>query len=267
MTRSGLLAAGVAAVLATPAGAQTRPGFEVGAEVFDYRYRERVDGATVVRDDGTFVGLTLGYVETLRNGWFLRARGDGAAAEVDYRNDEGAELRNIDQRISRFELGIGRDVALGRATLTPSVAIGGRTLDDDLGGRTASDGTVGYDREIAYVYLPIGLAIGMPAGRARLAVSARYGFIFGGHAKSELSQADPALPDLDLDIDGGHMWELDATVSLPLGRRAITAGPFVRRWSANRSESRVVRFEAVEAEFFEPAARTTEAGLRVTFSF
>lgn len=258
---------GAAMALATPAAAQTRPGFEVGAEAFDYGYRERVGGETVVRDDGAFLGLTFAYVETIGDGWFLRARADAAAGEVDYRNDDGARLRNLEQGISRFELGVGRDFAVGRATVTPSLAIGGRTLRDDLGGRVASDGTVGYDREVAYVYVPVGLAVGAPAGRVRLTASARYGFIFGGYSKSELSQADPGLPDLKLDIDGGRLWELDAAVSVPLGRRALSVGPFIRRWSADRSESRTVRFENEEAEFFEPAARTTEAGVRVTFGF
>lgn len=258
----GLLAAG------SPTAAQTRPGFQVGIEAFDYRYRERVDGATIVRDDGTFVGVSFSYVETLRDGWFLRVAGDGAAAEVDYRDDEGATIDDVDQGISRFEIGLGRDFALGRATLTPSAALGARVLRDESGGRTASDGARGYDREVGYVYAPLGLAVGAPVGRrARVAVSGRYSWIFGGDVRSELSKADPALPNLRLDIDGGHLWELDAALALPLGRRLLSVGPFVRRWSADRSESRTVALPGFDAEFFEPSARTTEAGLRVSFAF
>jgi hypothetical protein len=248
--------------------AQTRPGFQVAVEAFDYRYRERVDGATVVRDDGVFAGLAFSYVETLRDGWFIRVAGQGAAAEVDYRDDEGARIDDVDQGVSRFELGIGRDFPVGAVTLTPSVAVGARVLRDESGGRLASDGARGYDREVGYVYVPLGLAAGVSAGgRARLTVSGRYGWIVGGDVRSGLSEADATLPDLRLDIDGGHMWELDAALTMPLGRRALSIGPFVRRWSADRSESRVVTAPAFAVEFFEPPARTAEAGLRIGFAF
>lgn len=254
--------------IGTQAGAQTRPGFELGLEGLDYDYRERFDGEEFVRNDGSFVGLTLAYVETLGGGWFLRARGDAATGEIDYRDSDGARAQDVEQGISRFELGIGRDIALGALTLTPSIAIGARLLRDESGGVVASDGSPGYDREISYVYVPVGLALGGSVGRgARVTLSGRYGWIIGGEVKSELSQADSALPDLRLDIDGGHMWEADLALSFPLGRRALSVGPFVRRWSADRSEGGTIPSPFGPVTFFELPARTTEAGLRVSFGF
>lgn len=267
MTMRWLMTAGAMVLTSGAAAGQTRPGFTVGLGAHDYNYRERVENSTIVRHDGVLVALAASYVETIGSGWFLKAHAEGASGEVDYRNDEGARANDLEQQVSLLELGVGRDLPIGRAVLTPSIAVGVRTLIDDLGGRTASDGSVGYDREIYYAYVPVGLTLGVPVGRSQVSLSARYGFIFGGRSDSELSQADSRLPDLKLDIDGGHLWELNAALSVPLGQRALTFGPFVRRWSADASESRTVRVGPDEILFFEPAARTTEAGLRVSLSF
>jgi hypothetical protein len=86
MKKTGTMIAALLAGAAFAPGAaqaQTRGGFEVGVELFDYSYRERMEGQTVVRDDGRFVGLTLGYVGKLGDGWFLRGRLSGAAGSVD----------------------------------------------------------------------------------------------------------------------------------------------------------------------------------------
>jgi hypothetical protein len=47
------LLAGSSALVSAESQAQTRPGFEIGAEVFDYNYHERHDGQRVARDGGT----------------------------------------------------------------------------------------------------------------------------------------------------------------------------------------------------------------------
>ena len=264
-----MLLAGLSVLGATGAAqAQTRPGFQVGAELFDYGYRERFEGETIVRDDGEFIGFTAGYVETIGSGLFLRARLSTDFGSVDYRSGD-ERLKNVSQDIGQLELQIGRDFDLGSgATLTPFAGLAARVLNDHSGGEVTQGGLEGYDREISYGYVPIGLAAGIPVGSSmRLVLSAQYNWVVDGVSKSKLSKIDPELPDLKLELEGGHGVEASAMLSVPVGGNALSFGPFVRHWNLDRSESATFNEDDQVAEFFEPKNRTTEMGLRLSFEF
>jgi hypothetical protein len=274
MTRiiAALLAGSCALASAATAEARTRPGFEIAAELFHYAYRERLDGETIVRDDGTFGGGALSYVETIGGNWFLRGGLSAAVGSVDYRSDEDDRIDNIAQSIGQLELHVGRDFILSNgASVTAFAGLGSRALIDESGGEESNSGLAGYDREISYAYVPIGAAARVPVGRrATLAFSAQYNWIVGGEAESKFSDVDPALPDIELNLDGGHGFEAMAKVELPLGQHAISFGPFLRHWNIDRSEPFVLvdpdgSGEAIE--FFEPKNRTTEIGVRLAFGF
>lgn len=265
-----LLAGACALASYSPAQAQTqtRPGFEVGAQLFDYNYRERLDGSTIVRDDGKFIGLTASYVETIGSGWFLRAATDTGSGSVDYSSDDG-RIDDVSQYLAQVEFHLGRDFLVGDVTaITPFTGIGGRALNDNSGGEETESGARGYDREIGYAYIPVGLAATFPFGsRWSLALSGQYNHIVRGTAESKLSRLDPEAPDVSLDLDGGYGIETSAMFSAPIGRKALRFGPFVRHWNLQRSKSQVFREDGFEIGFFEPANRTTELGLRLAFAF
>jgi hypothetical protein len=274
----GLLAG--AAMAPTAAEAQTRGGFELGVEVFDYGYRERDAGETVVRDDGKFVGVSLGYVQKLGDGWLLRGRLAGAAGSVDYRSngavlgpDTGEQrLDNISQGIGQFEVHVGRDFMLSeRTSLTPFVGFATRTLNDESGGEETDGGLLGYDRDVSYAYVPLGLAFRQSTGgRGAITVSAQYNLVVGGEATSKFSDLDPELPDVKVDLKGGSGFELSAIADIPLGKNSIRVGPFLRRWSIDESESFVITNpdDPTETlELVEPKNRSTEIGLRLSFAF
>lgn len=141
MKRTGtMITALLAAAALSPvaARAQTRGGFEAGVEVFDYGYRERLDGETIVFDDGQFGGFHLGYVETIGGGMFLRGKLSVAAGSVDYRSPDPAgddRIENVGQSTGQLELHVGIDLPVGAgATLSPFIGIGGRSLIDESGG-------------------------------------------------------------------------------------------------------------------------------------
>jgi hypothetical protein len=265
------LAAASGAFGASAAAAQTRPGFDLGVEAMDYSYRERSDGAVVAKDDGTFGGISFGYVETIGSGLFLRARLSTDFGSVDYSSEDG-RLDNVSQSIGQLELHLGADIAIGSgATLTPFVGIGSRVLEDKSGGEETELGALGYDREISYAYVPVGIAAGLPVGgRAELIISAQYNWVVGGEAKSRFSDLDPEIPNIKLDLDEGHGVEASATLLFPLGNHAIGLGPFVRHWTLERSKSLILtdpEGSGDRIEFFEPRNQTTEIGLRLSFSF
>lgn len=251
----------------SPAEAQTRPGFEIGAQLFDYQNRERFEGETVVKDSGTFIGFSGSYVETIGSGWFLRAAAATGSGEVDYSSDDGT-IEDVSQYIAQVEFHVGRDFRAGAGTiLTAFTGVGGRALDDQSGGKETERGLLGYDREVGYSYLPVGLAASVPIGRMSLSLSAQYNWLFGGTAKSEFSQIDPEFPDVKLDLEGGYGIETSAMISAPLGRHALRFGPFLRHWNIEQSKSRIFEEEGLQIELFEPANKTTEIGLRAVFAF
>jgi hypothetical protein len=281
-TKVVLLAGLCSAIAAGAASAQTRPGFEVSAELLDYSYRERLDGDVAVRDDGGFVGIGGTYVETIGDGVLLRAHLNVALGSVDYRGPAGgidgiateeSRIDDVSQGIGQLELHLGKDFALGGTTLTPFVGIGSRYLRDDSGGETTDDGLLGYDREVSFAYVPIGMSARLPLSPshdAGLVLSGQYNIVTHGTAESKFSRLDPAIPDVEVDLEGGSGFELSALLSLPVGRPSVSFGPFVRRWSIDRSHSFVLvdpegSGEAVE--FFEPKNDTTEFGLRIAFGF
>ncbi|HZF42321.1 MAG TPA: hypothetical protein VEZ48_02815 [Sphingomonadaceae bacterium] len=250
------------------AQAQTRPGFELGSELFDYSYRERSEGKTIVRDDGEFIGLTGSYVETIGSGLFLRARLSTDFGRVDY--EAGNErLKNVSQDIGQLELQIGRDFKLGSGTtLTPFAGLASRVLTDHSGGKVTQGGLQGYDREISYGYVPVGIAAGLPVGsNLRLNLSVQYNWVIDGVSESKFSEIDPEAPDLKLDLRDGHGIEASAMLSVPLGGDALSFGPFVRQWNLDRSESATFVEDGLSVEFFEPKNRTTEVGVRLSFGF
>ncbi|HEX8126020.1 MAG TPA: hypothetical protein VF548_10605 [Allosphingosinicella sp.] len=256
------------------AQAQTRGGFEAGVEVFDYGYRERDEGETVVYDDGQFAGFHLGYVERIGRGLFLRGKLSASAGSVDYRAPDPAaddRIENVDQALGQLEVHVGIDIPVGGgATLSPFAGLASRALIDESGGETSSGGLAGYDRETSYAYVPVGVGVRVPAGKGALLLSGQYNLVVGGTSKSKLSGIDPELPDLKLDLDGGHGFEASVVYRIPIGKHALSFGPFVRHWKLDRSETFTIAnpddpSEAIE--FFEPRNRTTELGLRLSFAF
>lgn len=263
-----IAACGLASVSPAQAQVRTRPGFEVGAQLFDYKYRERFDGATVASDDGKFIGLTASYVETIGRGWFLRATAATGSGSVDYSSDDG-KIKDVSQYIAQVEFHVGRDFLVGGvANITPFTGVGGRILEDNSGGEETESGIQGYDREIGYTYIPVGLNATVPVGkRMTIAFSGQFNWVVAGKAEAKFSRIDPEAPDISLDLRGGHGIEASAMLSAPVGRRAVRFGPFLRLWDLERSKSKTFREGDLEIKLFEPANKTTEIGLRAAFAF
>jgi hypothetical protein len=269
----GLALVACATGFATPALGQTRPGFEAGLELYRIGYKEFVSGDLFIRQDGGMVGINLSYVQPVAGGLFGRALLSGAAGSVDYDPLDEPVIQNIPQSSGRVELHLGYDFMLkGGTSITPFAGYGARLYEDESGGLETEGGLLGFDREITYRYLPIGLASSIPVGgRKRLHLSAQYNHLIGGEVNNRFSRLDPDAPDVELDFNGGNGLEASAMLSLPVGRRhAINVGPFVRRWDLDDSDSFIITnpddpSEAIE--LLEPANRTTEIGVRVSFSF
>lgn len=269
-----VLAATVCAVsIADPAAAQTRPGFEAGLEAFQIGYKEFDQGNLFIQEEGNMLGIRLSYVQPIAGGLFGRAILSGAAGTVDYDPLDEPVVKDIEQSSGRVELHLGYDFMVGGgASVTPFIGYGTRLFEDESGGIQTESGLLGYDREITYNYVPVGLAASIPiGGRKRLTVSGQYNHLVGGDVTNFFSRIDPEAPDVKLDFNGGHGVEASAMLSLPVGgRRAINIGPFVRHWDVAASDVFAIVNPDDPTEAFtlqEPENRTREIGIRVSFSF
>jgi hypothetical protein len=248
---------------------QTRRGFEIGTELFDYEYRERSEGQVIASDTGSFPGITASFVAGLGKGYLFRTRFSADFGSVNYSSDDG-DIEDIRQSIGQLEFLVARDVQVSQgSTITPFIGLGSRILNDRSGGRETESGLLGYDREISYAYVPVGAAVATRlGGSSTLTFNAQYNWVVGGDAESKFSRIDPEFPDVKLEIPGGRGLEASVIVGVPLGRRQIRFGPFVRHWKIRQSEGQL--FENEDGSFdelVEPKNKTNEFGVRLSVAF
>ena len=268
MLRLGMLTAlAVAGSAAGPAYAQVAQGLELGLQSFAYDYEEEFDGGSVA-DSGRMAGFTVAYGRPA-GAFSFDVRFHYAQGRIDYRSSDGERLDDVSQALGQLDLLAGRPFATAPGvTLTPFIGIGARALIDESGGRSTQSGLQGYDREVSYAYVPLGAALRAERANGQaLQLTAQYNRVVSGRARSRFSQLDPELPDVEVELESGHGVELAAVASMPLGRGRIGFGPFLRRWDLDRSKSFVLQDPEGTIELFEPENDTTEAGVRLVYSF
>ena len=266
--RIGLLAAtGLLALTTTQAQAQAARGWEVGVEGYTYRYEENLDDLHI-EDEGRLFGLSVEYGREFARDWVFDARLRVAFGEVDYSASDGARISDVEQSEGQLELTLGRAFAASASTtVTPYAGIGARVFNDYLGGREAQTGQLGYDREISYSYVPLGVVASTTHGGRTLSFYGQYNWLVGGTSRSEFGDIDPELPTIEVEFENGHGWELGAKLSTPLGRGSFGIQPFIRLWDLDRSTSFIASDEEFELELYEPPNTTRELGVRLTYGF
>lgn len=265
----GLLAAtGALALTAVEAQAQVAQGWEVGVEGYGYRYEEAYEDIRV-EDEGRFLSFNVEYGRPFAANWNFDARLWAGGGSVDYSANDGNRLEDVAQYMAQLELLVGRRFATSATSFVmPYAGIGGRSLSDRSGGLTTETGDQGYDREIGYSYVPLGVAAvtERPGGR-RMAVYGQYNWVVGGTSRSEFGDIDPSAPTVEVDFESGHGWEIGAKLTTPVGRGTVSVQPFLRTWDIDQSTSAFFMEEDFTVELFEPANQTREVGVRFTYGF
>ena len=264
----GCALAFAAALTAAEASAQATDGLELGLQAFAYDYEETFEGGSV-GDEGRFGGFTVEYGRRLgRLSFDARFRyGEG---RVDYSASDGARLDDVQQSSGQLELLAGWPLAASPTlTVTPYLGLGSRVLLDESGGRETAEGLQGYDREVAYAYVPLGAAVRFARQNGgALVLHGQVNLLAGGHVESDFRPLDPGAPLLETELDGGHGLEFGASLQTPFRGGRIGFGPFIRYWDIDPSNSVVFRDEDLGViEFFEPANRTLELGVKLTYGF
>lgn len=255
-------------LLATPFSvqAQSLPGWDIGAEIFHYQYREPEQGVNV-KDRGVLFGASLGYTH-VQGPWMARLRGSAALGTIDY-SSANAKAKDVIQKIGQLEFHVGRDFeVLGGSTLTPFIGAGVRELIDEIGGKEF-EGLKGYDRRVRYDYSIAGFDLSTAASFDRnFTVSMQYAQLMGGSSKAYFAKEDPEVPNINLKFkDGGYGVDASAMINFRDTSGIFSIGPFLRYWDIKQSAPLVFIEEEGKVTFWEPANSTWKVGLRSSYKF
>jgi hypothetical protein len=266
--KSNLILAATMSLLVTPisAQAQSLPGWDIGAEIFHYQYREPEEGVNV-KDRGVLFGASLGYTH-VQGPWMARLRGSAALGTIDY-SSANAKFKDVTQKIGQLEFHLGRDFeVLGGSTLTPFIGVGVRELIDKSGGKVFED-VKGYDRRIRYDYSIAGFDLSTAVRFNRnFTASIQYAQLIGGSSKSYFAEVEPEAPNVNLKFkDGGYGVDASAMINFRDTSGIFSIGPFLSYWDVKQSAPLVFIEEEGTVTFLEPANSTWKIGLRSSYRF
>jgi len=255
--------AGVCAVLFTLAAgayaqelsAQDTP-WEVGTEIYHFTYHE----AGLMKDKGVFYGV-IGSYTYYADAFLLRGEGRVAVGQVDYSSPFSGMIDGIDDAALEVRGVGGHEFEMsGGITLTPYGGLAYRYLRDDSSGMLTTFGDAGYLRQSNYLYTPIGVSATSDFGNGWfVGATLEYDFFWYGVQKSDLSDADPSLPNLTNRQHSGYGFRASFNVTKRYERIAFSVEPFVRYWNIEQSNS--------DQGFIEPKNTTTEAGINLVVEF
>jgi hypothetical protein len=256
---------GVVAAALWPAAAmaQTMPGFEIGPELYYYSYRE----PNFVAQTGPYIGANASYT-WVTGGWFFTGNLIADLGYLNYSSNGTGKTTGIWNFTGDLRALAGHDFAVLPSTVaSPFTGIGYRILFDQAGGRSTSTGAVGYDRLSRYLYLPIGLALGITTGDWVLRPSVEYDFLIQGAQTSYLTEAGFDNDPTNKQRNGyGLRAAFLAETATSWGR--LSFGPFIRYWNIRSSDTAALNFAgAPRFTVFEPANNTIEAGATARLHF
>ena len=144
---------------------------------------------------------------------------------------------------------------------TSILGLGYRWLYDDSGGQASSTGALGYDRQSQYYYVPAGgiLDIGQD-----IKLKGQFNYLLTGKQTSFLSDI-AGFSDVENDQSFG--WGVDFTFDYKI-TNSTSFYSFYRYWDIDKSDTAEGTFPGVLIfEAFEPANKTTEAGIGIAYKF
>lgn len=234
--------------------------FSLTPEVSYIKY----DEPDVMEEKGFMYGLGGSY--TYHNDSFLvREEGRISYGEVDYKNS--GTLDNIKDYIIEARAVVGYEYpASTSATLTPYAGIGYRYLNDDGEGKTTSDGSKAYEREIYYLYTPIGLELYSPIDdKWSFGATFEYDLFWRGWVKSHLSGAISGFNDLENTQKRGYGLRGSLKFLRSWEYVDVIIEPFLRYWNIKKSDDKDITYAGVTiGHGYEPKNNSTEGGVMVT---
>jgi len=175
-------------------------GVEIGFETSHITYTE----PGLMRQEGFMYGLT-GALAYRNYNYMLSIEARASLGQVDYHSGSSGDIKNIDDSMLEIRGLAGYDLNMSETlALTPYVGIGYRHLDDNMGGSISTTGAYGYDREISYMYSPIGMDVTTAFENGwNIKLRLEYDKFWDGNVETHLGSI-PGYYDIENDQDKGY---------------------------------------------------------------
>ncbi len=247
----------------------SREGFKLGFDAVSFNYEE----PGLMEEDGTLYGLYANYSvhgadrlmgEISLNYVWGSLTYDGAIVDL-ITFEETPVKEETDDWIVEARVLVGYDYKLkNSAIITPFSGYGYRYLNDEIGG------IGGYEREVRYWYLPIGVkALSSLTANRIWGISIEYDLFLNGKVKSHISDVDPAFndPKNDQDFGDGYGWRISLELNQKLSDKlSLCIEPYYRMWDIKQSDISTLRVYGIPFRYgVEPDNETKTFGLRLTF--
>ena len=240
--------------------------FKIG---FDTRYFDYEEDS-LMEESGWMYGIVGSYIYHGNNKLMFETSFSYVFGEIDYDGQtwSGTPLgADTDDWIFEWRGLIGKDYRLkGSSIITPFMGIGYRYWNDNI------DASGGYEREIQYWYLPIGVKTISPLiGNWTWGMSMEYDLFLGGEVKSHISDIHPAYNDPENDQDFGDGYGVG--FSLQFNRKlsnnyGFSIEPYIRYWDIDESDTSTLTEYGIPIDYMvEPENETIVYGLRLNITF
>lgn len=262
-----LLALALLAVMAGTARAEDSPHlfphnvWELAYQVEHVEYEE----SGLMEEIGWLQGVAGKYETRLAERAMLQLQAEAVTGGMDYDghySDGSPATTDTDDFIFEARALAGWDFQLHpQVGLTPYAGLGWRYWNDMI------RGTGGYEREIVYWYLPLGVQATALSGDGlwRLGARAEYDHLLWGQATSHLGDAVAGWDTVENDQHSG--WGLRASISAERSLGAdwsLVVEPFFSYWDIAKSdEADLTSGGRIIGRAWEPANTTTTWGLRL----
>jgi hypothetical protein len=260
---AGIMAAACFASTSALAGSKDHFGF--GVEGFHDEYKEPSLDLT---DKTNYGSVTAYYSREISKKTFFSLDGRASYGKDDYSSPSGT-LSGTPQIEFDIRGRFGRTYPLWGGDISPYTGLGLRYFLDEGKGYVSSLGAQAYDRRIMQLYIPIGASFNFMTNSGwSITPQAEGDIMFFGTVDSRLTNVigggflDPAYNDQRL----GFGFRSELMFGKSMGSYSIQAGPFLRYWTVNKSNS-TEYFDAVTnlpvGAVYEPKNNRTQVGVAV----
>jgi hypothetical protein len=230
-------------------------GFYFGSKIYEERDTKE---QFVMSQDGYMIGLisaSADYNQGSYFGWITKL----AAGEVDYTSNGTGTMTGIPDYQFETTGYLGIPFEGSNYRITSFGGLGFRYLLNASGLRLSSTGHAGYDRESRYLYVPLGINIeSSPVNNSYWEFRAEYLHFISGQQTSYLSQVSSNYSDFTNDQDKGsgikltYKYHFDSSFGIE---------GYSDYWDIADSKP------DASGNFYEPRNSTSEAGIRIFWSY
>lgn len=245
--------------------------FQIGPDV---RYLSYDEPDYDVSIDGPMYGIsgefTYHGIGNMQNYLMAGFEFEALAGGLDYdgQTQDGTPVKeNTDDWLIESRGLVGYEYTFDEKIVTPFIGIGYRYWNNDI------HGPGGYEREVQYAYLPIGLRTWASIAKNWTGgMSAEYDIFLGGEVKSHLSDVNPQYNDPEVNQDlgqgSGIRFSLHFTREFPTRGHSVTFEPYIRYWDIDKSDTATLTENGTPVgTVVEPGNESTSGGLRVSIAF